>query len=153
MKANDLMIGDWVVKPSGHIRQMCRAEFANGDNWFEDINPIPLTAEILEKNGFWWGLTTEQEDLMSAGLGVPMTARRSWVWEDEDEDGGWEDEDGGKVVLDFPNKAGGGQVWCHTYGKDSYMEWLDSIYVHELQHALRLCGLNELAENFMIEQL
>ncbi|MBQ0088527.1 MAG: hypothetical protein KBT27_04250 [Prevotellaceae bacterium] len=24
-------------------------------------------------------------------------------------------------------------------------------YVHELQHALRLCGLNDLADNFKIE--
>lgn len=52
MKAADLMIGDWVVKPSGHIRTMGRAEFSNDDAWFEDTKPIPLTTEILEKNGW-----------------------------------------------------------------------------------------------------
>lgn len=26
-------------------------------------------------------------------------------------------------------------------------------YVHELQHALRLCGLNDLADNFEVEQI
>ena len=54
MKATELMIGDWIVKPSGHIRTMDRAEFSNDDAWFEDIKPIPLTPEILEKNGWWY---------------------------------------------------------------------------------------------------
>lgn len=46
------MIGDKVVKPSGHIRTMGREEFSNDDAWFEDTKPIPLTPEILEKNGW-----------------------------------------------------------------------------------------------------
>ena len=54
MKATELMIGDWIVKPSGHIRTIDRAEFSNDDAWFEDIKPIPLTPEILEKNGWWY---------------------------------------------------------------------------------------------------
>lgn len=41
------------------------------------------------------------------------------------------------------------------YKRDLYLDQDDTIviscmYVHELQHALRLCGLSELAENFKI---
>ena len=30
--------------------------------------------------------------------------------------------------------------------------WCKTIYLHELQHALRLCGLNDLADNFKLEE-
>lgn len=74
MKANELMIGDWVsyYKPDtglmvGRIKKLNVNKYLDGDDEIEvvdskgcwmtipDINelqPIPLTAEILEKNGF-----------------------------------------------------------------------------------------------------
>lgn len=66
MKIAELMIGDW-VKIKGHIdcnkvREIARDEnmqwyisFASSATLFRayKFEPIPLTPEILEKNGFW----------------------------------------------------------------------------------------------------
>ena len=110
MKATELMIGDWIVKPSGHIRTIDRAEFSNDDVWFEDIKPIPLTPEILEKNGWWYDV----EDM----------------WLHDEVDFGIERWNGGFQCYDI------NQIKLHS--------------VHQLQHTLRLCGLNDLADNFKI---
>ena len=68
MKATELMIGDWVYRKRSYDNELilcqiiainrkgCTVEFDNGSSWsgecFEDIEPITLTPEILEKNGF-----------------------------------------------------------------------------------------------------
>lgn len=62
MNNKDLMIGDW-VNVFGNPKQMEGIrEFRNGDevvyydgdngNFIENLTPIPLTSEILEKNGW-----------------------------------------------------------------------------------------------------
>lgn len=50
MKANELMIGDW-VNYHGIFNKIAPADFCHKE-WIEAIKPIPLTAEILEKNRF-----------------------------------------------------------------------------------------------------
>lgn len=70
MKTNELMIGDWVrctdPKPFKVEQIDGVEEQVYGDDGFyvdtADLQPIPLTGEILEKNGF--------EELMSEGKGV-----------------------------------------------------------------------------------
>lgn len=66
MKQNELMIGDWVKFPIGYekIQEISyQQEIGGYCVWFaasatlfpckiEDIEPIPITPEILEKNGF-----------------------------------------------------------------------------------------------------
>lgn len=59
MKANELMIGDWVkhsiTGQMGKVYRICGNEyiaFIDGDTQSELVEPIPLTPEILEKNGF-----------------------------------------------------------------------------------------------------
>ena len=63
MKANGLMIGDYVsVKPSGmlikiaavHHKKVAYHSCVNRLTWVREslLEPIPLTPEILEKNGF-----------------------------------------------------------------------------------------------------
>lgn len=70
MKANELMVGDWIADKDGdkvQVDNIINSEFDCGidvvcnrfdgrcDSWtvpFEEAQPIPLTAEILEKNGF-----------------------------------------------------------------------------------------------------
>ena len=65
MKANEISIGDWLKFPIGNEKVIdlpyiegkgiC-ASFAASATLFpvevENLEPIPLTAEILEKNGF-----------------------------------------------------------------------------------------------------
>lgn len=77
---------------------------------FDDIEPIPLTAEILKKNGFKNERFRNEYYIYGTNF----------------------------YVVAFDN----------TYSFQS--SDMDLKYVHELQHALRLCGLNELANNFKI---
>lgn len=120
MKANELMIGDWVDFGS-FMRQVIQPDYyqdVNGDCVLDGTQPIPLTAEILEKNGF------ERRKL-----------------------------DGGAEVF----------VLADDYYDITIYEWSDSIwvfryectemntpyeqrtfsYVHNLQHALRECGIDK----------
>ena len=57
MKTTELMIGDWVLvdKEPIQIKQVCEdciiCDFGDGDEEVECFEPIPLTADILAKNG------------------------------------------------------------------------------------------------------
>ena len=122
------MIGDW-----------CKMKFPFGITSFTEkvgcINlsygieyePIPITAEILEKNGF-----TKDEN---CGYCV------------------WLDKHLIAVNLDTHNLAVESILIADEVQiADNYIhiQALPIHYVHELQHALRLCGLNDLADNFKI---
>ncbi len=54
MKATDLMVGDWVIcnhyQDKPFTKQFGVVDFAKGE--YEFCEPIPLTEEILVKNGF-----------------------------------------------------------------------------------------------------
>ena len=54
MKATELMVGDWVVcnhyQDKPFTKQFGVADFAKGE--YEFCDPIPLTEEILVKNGW-----------------------------------------------------------------------------------------------------
>lgn len=124
MNAKELMIGDWV----NHLNNPQRIKGAVDFTFAKDFEPIPLTAEILEKNGF-------------------VKVKREWssYWYlDFDETIHIEITD--KKILN---------VWMDYDGNDydQYSDYCMPVpeYVHELQHALRLCGLTELADNFKIE--
>ena len=117
MKPTDLMIKDWVmVKVLSQIPNtyVLHTWTANDYPRNLQVKPIPLTTEILEKNG--WART-----------GIFFTEKRI----DENTHLSWSDTYGS--VL---------------YQNDYYM--CDCNYVHTLQHALRLCGLDELANNFKV---
>lgn len=134
MKANELMIGDWVYnKHHGkNIKLTPYDFFTHTHNEFgeqelapfakptigRDLEPIPLTQKILEKNGFEnIGDDTYQ-----------LEEKPCWFW------------------VDF---------FRHTYGCEydtSTYEYEDDEHrlklygipsVHELQHALKLCGIEK----------
>jgi len=139
MKANELMIGDWVLLKDCDgaydiitgITERGVLLDSNSDGSFEDIEPIPLTKEILEKNGFrkqkWNDLVTEfvfATDLEQS----PQTVIQFTFYSREIE--------GVKSLLKMwtKSKFGHGQNDVHLCGV---------YYVHELQHALRLCGIDK----------
>ena len=142
MKANELMIGDKVmVKVLSQIPDTYVPHTWTANDYSRDIQvkPIPLTPEILEKNGF--------------GPETFLTSE----WEKEvyfKEFPGCvvEPDDSGKYIF------GTITYWNKTDGDGSPIDWgtmYDSRicnlqYVHELQRALRCCGLNELADNFKV---
>ena len=113
MKANELMIGDWVfikdypiralpqrVRPEHYVRSLVEFE------------PIPITTEILKKNGF------KREGGASY----------------------WHEGDRSACILHWSKDKEQLVVGSLC---DDYMVKMNVRYVHELQHALRLCGIEK----------
>lgn len=103
MKANELMIGDW-VSYHGIVNRVAPADFCQ-KAWIDEIRPIPLTAEILEKNGFYY-----DEDRKAYLMGVIFRVK--------------------------PERYGlfSFEICGCPYPLDT---------VHQLQHALKLCGIEK----------
>lgn len=120
MKAKDLMIGDWVYRPDCYdkVKETRQNGIIGLDNLrgligFSEIEPIPLTPEILEKNG--WVYNNEDEKFF------PQT----WV--------------GGGLMLQGADDCGYRIVVTSDYDdEDTNDTPFIILYVHELQHALRL---------------
>ena len=71
MRATDLMIGDWVKCGRRYMKVTQLAEDMDCD----DILPIPLTAEILEKNG-WKSMNNGSGDFI---LTKPMAGNSATI--------------------------------------------------------------------------
>ena len=132
VKCRDLQFWDWCCDKHGFPMQITNVgedyayatfEGNEGDPWeFDDKddqpNPIVLTPEILEKNGF-----------------IKVNSQRY--------DYGYPDTD--CYIKVNPKKN-----MIHMNGRNANSNLYSHSFVHELQHALRLCGLNELADNFKV---
>lgn len=126
MKANDLMIADYIsVKPSGmpikiaavHHNKVAYHACTNKLTWIREslLEPIPLTLEILEKNGL-------EKDNHGRLYG-------EYFDEDINQD----------LEITFDSKTG--EVWW-SYNWDEY-RIIRLRHVHQLQHALKLCGIEK----------
>lgn len=124
MKATDLQIGDYVLaKPSMmlikvaavHNKKVGYHAVTNRLNWvrMDLLEPIPLTREILEMNGFTENYSYDDLSYIQSCSAITGT---------------------------------------HINGENGEMEEMYFKYVHEVQNALRICGLNELADNFKLEE-
>ena len=127
IRCKDLMVGDYIANRNGSPMQIVAVDEDNayacegneerpwifGDNEGYEPQPIILTPEILEKNG----------------------------WKD---DGLWyEYQDGTNTIQScLPDMRG--------IINGIEIKEFQCKYVHQYQHLLRLCGLNELADNFKI---
>lgn len=134
MKANELMIGDWVRRrwtcsDTGRevVKDFQVAEVRkNGETLYvwsdsgnigavEKIEPIPLTPEILKENGF--GYVEKDEEITHFYIGNRHSCRLG-------------------LHIGTNNK---GDYWVNTNYNDIY----GLKYVHELQHAFRLFKLEK----------
>lgn len=137
MKANELMIGDFVNDGTLNIQvdsidrwaihfeyiDQAYADVRTDMRFLVECKPIPLTIEILERNGwteFFYG---------DYKTDIQRHFRR---------------EDDRRLELSLIQ---GDTSFCTNLA----LGRIDFFYVHELQHILRLCGLNDLADNFKIE--
>ena len=133
MEANELMSGDWVkISYNGEVGQVYRIDMANGkgneyaavnggDRSCENLVPIPLTAEMLDKNGFERRKETRVDcyDLR---------------------------QDKASVYLEIKDRIE--HEWLCVIGRHYPTSWrcrleLRVHEVHELQHALRLAGIKK----------
>lgn len=143
MDIKELVIGDWIYdchdyynrgmkkKPTqldreGLIDLLCYCTSHDDLDLGCMSQPIPLTKEILEANGFEkrekkyvYGDINKLEDVAS-------------MW-----------------YSDFTHN----RMIFNLYGKNGIIDYYPwgIVFVHQLQHALRLCGFNELADNFKVE--
>lgn len=132
MRTNELMIGDWVktndiykaiknVKVYDISQYSVQDEITNQWIMCHYIEPIPLTAEILEANGF--------KDIGDEIF--QLEEKPFWCW------------------VDFMNHQYGCEFDTSTYECESSEHRL-KLYglpsVHELQHALKLCGIDKKIE-------
>lgn len=111
MKASDLMIGDWVIGRSGEPFKIgiIDPDFL----YWNEIEPIPLTHEILVKIGF----STEPN------IGYII-----------------DDYDGTQIIYDSWNNN---LRIIKDYKTCLDIEPFNDLTVHELQHALKLCGIKK----------
>lgn len=123
MKANELMIRDWVMTPNGIARVIMIGEhspcYTNKTGEGEaaifprDLQPIPLTPEILEKNGF------------------------------EKSEYGWYCN---RKIDDWEIKIYIGRIETFVKidkGVYPHINNTDCRFLHQLQHALRSCGIEK----------
>ena len=128
MKEKDLMIGDKVmVKVLSQIPNTYILHTWTANDYSRDIQvkPIPLTAEILEKDGWERDIDKEWEYNNSHIL-----PHYCYQWEKQN------------VKIEMYAGLEGFTISL-IIGRRFYA-------VHELQHVLRLYGLDELADNFKI---
>ena len=152
MKATDLMCGDLVlINGTPHKIQAIDnidAEIQTDDDLYyigedryhseDKIEGIPLTKEMLDANGFRY----ENENngfgtyfcsrIESRDSAFPMYIYVRWVESSE-----------GRTPIG---------IYCaeRENSKDNAVTIRREFYVHTLQHALRLVGLSEIADNFKI---
>ena len=142
-KETDLMVGDWVMWKNDHpikIEEILVNDdgYAINGIWdyhelrswinIDDIKPIPLTQSLLEANGF----KVDGYAILNLQDGKWLEYyfhehRFSMYYEGIDE---WQNH---SQVRDIIHRS-------------------QPFYVHEFQHSLRLCGLNDLADHFKIEE-
>lgn len=124
MKAEDLMVGDWVYITEHPMRK--EAKQVKPEHFLRSLvtfEPIPLTPEILEKNGFenidnMYPFPTfrcdDKENYLCITVGF---------------------SEGDRTKRKYP--------FIEIDGKDIFVEYLIINFVHELQHALRLCKIDK----------
>ncbi len=120
MKVTNLMVGDWVIcnhyQDKPFTKQFGVGDFAKGE--YEFCEPIPLTEEILVKNGF--EKLNDETFLLKNQIEIEVGPKFSEVsarYEDYDRD-------------------------YNSYN-NNYIEIAIIHYVHQLQHLLRLCGIEK----------
>lgn len=98
------------------------------ENCDDDADGVPLTPDILEKNGFARALNFSTECYTKRGVDYSIKYRPNDYH-----------------VLKVHKPQTCGQTGHCT------LTITNCLYLHQIQHALRLCGLNELADNFKVE--
>ena len=155
MNATELMIGDWVHIPMlddatenyvcySQVRQLYDCDldcYAFKELKYEEVKPIPLTAEILERNGFLLKGKKGKKDISdSAYKQWTLTKSTSHI-----------------TVTFFQNLwmidvRNNGKVKSKPIRMVNYLIDGNRAYLHDLQHALRSGGLSDLADKVKMEE-
>ncbi len=124
VKASDLMLGNWVIItkdcgiPKSEVIKVTSRVIDEVDNGILQVAPIPLTPNILKKNGFKVTRnisSSRNKDVWSLHVSKYKIFH----------------------IIEHHNKKMFPYFWIEI-GSNS-----DIKYVHQLQHALRLCGIEK----------
>lgn len=147
MKAEELMIGDWVngwdgrwhpivisaISSYPYNRPSAVAVGGYGYAIEDQLQPILLTPEILEKNGFDPNGIPEEV--------MPIEERDysddTYVWSNASNE--CDTHCQVCVYIDYHNNV----CLFEAFTSDSHIDGIKIRYVHQLQQALRLCGINK----------
>ena len=170
MECKELMVGDWMlINGVPHRIQAIDsidAEIQADDTMYyvgedryhseDEISGVRITSEILEKNGFNSRLTPLEEALSelddfdddfredNEDTNVRSDAffKEHWSYTDE----------GVELHLYSSDDLKKGNLFVDELHLNRHLEFTfqDCLYVHQLQRALRFCGLNELADNLKL---
>lgn len=136
MKANELLNDIYVyfncfdgskitVKVTGFKDGIVYGDSEEGSHWcnIEKVEPIPIVPKILEKNGF-----------VANRHVYPYPYYEYEVKENRV-----------KVEFAFPqgNRTLCKEPWVYIDSKRVFIEHLPCMFVHQLQYALRLCGIEK----------
>ena len=142
VKTNELMIKDWVR----YNAEPCRVWMVdwqynlvrchhNGNEWTcgtEEITPIELSEKILLDSGF--------EILHNSSISMKCFATTSKV--------------DAFVYLTFYKRGEGKitleRIYLENESKTTTINTISINFVHELQHILRSCGLNEIDDSIKV---
>jgi hypothetical protein len=137
MKANELMIGDWVRYPNGKGRILVLAqdglylEDKEGRCYacsYDKIRPIPITPEILEKNG--WKHEFDKKPYM-VKYDLAVEGKNCWMM--------WAIKEHNLDIQRQDEKL-------DMYNLKVQRVCMPCDFVHQLQHALRLCKIEKAIE-------
>lgn len=132
MKATDLMISDWVYNTHNRQNEQV-AEIGSGlvmlaynDLYeYDEIEPIPLTQEILEKNGFVYWKNSDAFIVYAEESYSNQTVEVTLF----------------NVESEFRN------IQLHIceskYPQETMLHLMECNYVHQLQHVFRSCGIEK----------
>lgn len=132
MKATDLMIGDWVNSHFGifqikDIFEDCVRDNRGNDYEFDCIYPIVLTRDFLKINGFYL------VDVFDIGHATPKAnINRYERWECK------------TIPKNFTLLYEILERYYSLYTFNNHISHI--MYVHELQHALRMCKIENKIE-------
>lgn len=130
MKVEDLMIGDWVYNANNQkpeqvceIRERMVMLDYNDLYDYDEIEPILITPDILENNGF-----------LANKHVYPYPYYEYEVKEIKL-----------KIGFAFPqgNKTSYKEPWVYIDSERVFIEHLPCVFVHQLQHAMRLCWIEK----------
>lgn len=136
MNINELMISDWIWYDNKPYQIRLLGKNIYGDDYpavcirtssgslivdRNKIEPIPLTPEILEKNGF------------TKSIPPPGIHAKCYNLDNKEE----------KYHLTIANYNKYKRLLLNVDSEDSECFNIRCDYVHELQHALRLCGIKK----------
>ena len=130
MKTTELAICDW-ISPWSRVVALYAGQVETVEHGFHrlrkdhQVSPLPITAEMFHLNGF-----SEHKDLDGVA---------TYLNEADDD-----------LVELQAYKEGNRWRFRLQRGPEAVVS-IKAQYVHELQHAMRLMGLNDMANNFIIE--